>query len=352
MAFLAAIALFVGGCEALQSFLPGGDDQQPEVVEPVGESPTAEVPNNTPGGTENPEIAESEETVPPPPTVVTPGGLIQSTNPQQRIGEITQGREDPFASIPVQPIIEVEPGEPETNNQPVSPVAPAPGNTQSAGNNRGAGAADRIDRARDTVSRSTRVPSPLTTPPPTTTQAPQTPSNGSSTTPRTPSNGSSTTPKTPSNGGSTTPKTPSNGGDNGDTPVAVAPPSEPSFIPELPPPPQPDLAEAVAVTGVVQVGGVPQAIVKAPNEKFSRYVRAGQYLSNGQVLVKRIDMNDGPEPVVILEEKGIEVAKTVGAPATGDLPSDTSPSASKASIVGSLSERENRSFERFTKKLG
>jgi hypothetical protein len=68
----------------------------------------------------------------------------------------------------------------------------------------------------------------------------------------------------------------------------------------------------VEVTGVVQVGRETQIIVKAPDEAASRYVKVGQRLSNGQVLVKRVEMNEGAEPIVILEEKGIEVAKSIG----------------------------------------
>ncbi|MFB2935485.1 hypothetical protein ACE1B6_09410 [Aerosakkonemataceae cyanobacterium BLCC-F154] len=95
------------------------------------------------------------------------------------------------------------------------------------------------------------------------------------------------------------------------TPAIVAPPAPPE-IPTLPPPPDPILAKAVEVSGVVIVGSQPQAIVKAPNETTSRYVRAGQRLSNGQVLVKRIEVNEGSEPIVILEQNGVEVAKIVG----------------------------------------
>jgi hypothetical protein len=84
----------------------------------------------------------------------------------------------------------------------------------------------------------------------------------------------------------------------------------------LPKLPEPTQARGIQVTGVVEVGGVPMAIVKVPNEP-SRYVREGQRIANGQVLVKRIEMNQGPEPVVILEQYGIEVARGVGeAPAT------------------------------------
>jgi len=86
-----------------------------------------------------------------------------------------------------------------------------------------------------------------------------------------------------------------------------------SIEPVSPPPPQePELASNVAVTGVIQIGNETQAIVQVPNEGTSRYVRVGQRLSNGQVLVKRIEMNEGSEPIVILEEYGIEVARVVG----------------------------------------
>ena len=67
----------------------------------------------------------------------------------------------------------------------------------------------------------------------------------------------------------------------------------PIFRPELPKLPEPELARAVAITGVVQIGDTTQAIVKAPNETSSRYVKAGDRISNGQVLIKRIDMNEG-----------------------------------------------------------
>ncbi|MBD2609195.1 hypothetical protein H6G81_32940 [Scytonema hofmannii FACHB-248] len=85
----------------------------------------------------------------------------------------------------------------------------------------------------------------------------------------------------------------------------------PTLVSVLPPPVQPELARAVLVTGVVIIGQEPQAIIKVPNEPTSRYVQAGQRLANG-VLVKRIEMNQGSNPVVIFEQYGIEVARNVG----------------------------------------
>ena len=85
----------------------------------------------------------------------------------------------------------------------------------------------------------------------------------------------------------------------------------PTLVSVLPPPAQPELARAVVVTGVVLISNEPQAIIKVPDEPTSRYVQAGQRLANG-VLIKRIEMNQGYNPIVILEQYGIEVAKMVG----------------------------------------
>ncbi|MEG4009053.1 hypothetical protein QUA41_24615 [Microcoleus sp. Pol11C1] len=89
-------------------------------------------------------------------------------------------------------------------------------------------------------------------------------------------------------------------------------PPPPPVIPVVPPPPSTDLATGTEVSGVVKVGNETQVIVKVPNEPTSRYVKVGQRLSNGQVLVKRVDLKQGADPIVILEENGVEVAKAVG----------------------------------------
>ena len=73
-----------------------------------------------------------------------------------------------------------------------------------------------------------------------------------------------------------------------------------------------ELAKAVEVNGVMQVGGKLSAIVRTPDEKTSRYVSAGEYISNGAVLVKRIELGVNREPMVTLEQNGVEVIKQVG----------------------------------------
>ena len=74
------------------------------------------------------------------------------------------------------------------------------------------------------------------------------------------------------------------------------------------------LAQDVVISGLIEINGKPKLIVNAPEETSSRYVQVGQYLSNGQILVKSIDLNHFPTPLVVLEqvESGIKVTKAIG----------------------------------------
>ena len=90
------------------------------------------------------------------------------------------------------------------------------------------------------------------------------------------------------------------------------PPPPPQAPPPPPPPPSTENAKGVEVSGVVRVGNDILVIVKAPNEPTSRYIKVGQRIARGQVLIKRVDFPSGGDPVVILEENGVEVAKIVG----------------------------------------
>ena len=103
-----------------------------------------------------------------------------------------------------------------------------------------------------------------------------------------------------------------------------------SALPEIP---QPTTARAVQVSGVMRAGGTSYAIVKAPNE-IERYVRQGERIAGGSVIVKRIDTRS-IEPRVILVENGIEVERLVGAP-EGDANEATQPAAETVSTIGAL----------------
>jgi len=75
--------------------------------------------------------------------------------------------------------------------------------------------------------------------------------------------------------------------------------------------PTANLAENVFITGFIELGDRIKLIVQAPEETSARYVEIGQYISNGQVLVKRIEPGF-PTPTVILEQDGVEVTKVIG----------------------------------------
>jgi hypothetical protein len=71
----------------------------------------------------------------------------------------------------------------------------------------------------------------------------------------------------------------------------------------------------------VEVGSQKQIIVKVPTEPTSRYVKVGQRLANGKVLVKRVDFKTGADPIVIFEQSGVEIEKEVGGqPTTAEGP--------------------------------
>lgn len=89
-------------------------------------------------------------------------------------------------------------------------------------------------------------------------------------------------------------------------------PSIPNSLPALPPVTRTSLADAIEITGVVQVGGKVTAIVQSPTESTARYIQPGEYLANGNVLLKRIIMSKNGEPMIVLQQNGVEVIKSIG----------------------------------------
>ena len=97
-------------------------------------------------------------------------------------------------------------------------------------------------------------------------------------------------------------------------PIAQVPlktPLPPAFVPPAPVS-QTASADAIEISGVIKVGGRWSVIVKEPSAQTSRYVHAGDYLANGQVLVKRIVAVASSEPIVILQQNGVEITRSIG----------------------------------------
>lgn len=102
---------------------------------------------------------------------------------------------------------------------------------------------------------------------------------------------------------------------NRSTPAAAPrgnPPNpEPPIVKGPPPPPQPTEAEAVQVSGIVQLPTTAMAIVKAPGEATERRVIPGSSLSNGLILVKAINTNPD-NPYIVLEQYGQTITRRLG----------------------------------------
>ncbi|MEO1299440.1 MAG: hypothetical protein AAFW75_27430 [Cyanobacteria bacterium J06636_16] len=92
-------------------------------------------------------------------------------------------------------------------------------------------------------------------------------------------------------------------------PVANTPPVP---IPSLPAYSAPvDPLQAIELSGVVQLGDRVAVIVREANDKTSRHLFAGDFLSGGQVKVKSIDLSS-QEPLIIFEYQGKEYTRIVG----------------------------------------
>ncbi len=184
---------------------------------------------------EKPTVSSSSASLP----IVPVKGMLQTTNPQARLSQIsTTGRRDPFSAI-----------------LPASIQLPAPKVAQSP-----------IRQAVKQAPIQQIVPQTVAQPP------------------------------LPS------------------TPIAALPPLPMSQAPSIVPPAisQTSLADAVQITGVVQIGGKAMAIIQSPAEGTARYVRPGDSVANGRVLLKRIIMSKNGEPTIVLEQNGVEVTKSVG----------------------------------------
>lgn len=275
---VSVLALLTSGClignQEDQAATESPSPQPAASVSPPKPSPVA---TSTPFGSK-PLVAQQ------PGTSSAVPGLIQPELPENAVKRVPLGQKsDPFSAVPVQPQVTVSPNQ-SANNRPVPtvPQLPAP---QLPKIPLAPQARNNVPQTRvpQTQRRGVIAPKPV----PNRLKLPSPPTaRGSNPSPSVPQ---------PSQTAKLLPP--------------VTPP--PKVVPELPKLPEPTQAQGVEVTGVVEVGGVQMAIVKVPNEP-DRYVREGQRIANGQVLVKRIETNRGPNPVVILEQYGVEVARGVG----------------------------------------
>ena len=346
------LALFIGGC-------PAGNNEQQAGTSIPSPSKVTRSPR-TPAATA---FGGEPLTRRQPGNATAVAGLVKTLPPETVIKQITKtnGRSDPFAAIPVQPEVTVSPNPVppgSTGDRPVPPVPPipplrtpqggAPKYQPSPPRSQPSAPKYQPSPPKGNLLPSPRLPGSTPKPPvPSSKVTPPvrialnppskvTPPARTAATPPskvTPPARTAATPPSkvtpPARTAATPPRKVTPPARTAATPPSkVTPPARiaptapgkttlpgpvpaPKFKPELPKLPEPTVAQSIEITGVADVEGVPKAIVKVPNEP-SRTVQEGDRLANGQVLVKRIEVNRGPSPVVVLEQYGIEVAKQVG----------------------------------------
>lgn len=206
--------------------------------------------------------------------------LIRSTDPEARARAVSRSRVDPFASLPIPPT---------PDPIVVSPVAAASNRASNSGGSEAGGATAA--------------------------------SNGSGGRAGGSSVGSAGGRNRGRNGGTAVANAKNARRAPTPPPIRVQPLNRPLVTPSpiaaLPTIPRPVMAPAVSVSGVIQLGNEPYAIVRSGSEP-ERYVKVGDRIAGGSVRVKRIETL-AFEPRVVLEENGIEVFR----PITGDSSSST-----------------------------
>lgn len=301
IALVSVLALLTSGCQI-------GQQEDQAAQETPSPQPAASVspPKPSPAATATP-FGSKPLVAQQPGTSSAVPGLIQPELPESAVKRVPLGQKnDPFAAVPVQPQVTVSPNQGTNqgaNNRPVPtvPQLPAPQLPKIP----------LAPQAKNKLPQTQRRGVIAARPLPNRLQLPSIPK----------ARGSNSSPSLSS---------PS------PTAKLLPPVVPPKVVPELPKLPEPTQARGVEVTGVVEVGGVQMAIVKVPNEP-DRYVREGQRIANGQVLVKRIEINRGPNPVVILEQYGVEVARAVGeAPSTSPSGPGQPPPPPTASLAPAL----------------
>jgi hypothetical protein len=295
------IALFLAGC--------GGDTSKPSnssapspsasAVAPASAAPVASAAPNF-----GQPLVKSSDTKASPVALVSPqsvtlAGLLPASDSDAVVRSTAKGRTDPFANVVLQTIVERAPSNGiSPASQPVAPRKIAAASRSSAPDSDATDSPDSSDNVVPT--KTSRVSSGLGT------------ASVADMARKKPNSAKiAVGPKpiplvsAPSKSGTVS------------APPALTPvdPTRTTALRDLPKPsaaPQPALASAIHVSGVAQVNGQTQVILKLPNEAFSRYISVGERVMDGKVLIKRVENPSAITPVVILEEVGIEVPRKVG----------------------------------------
>jgi hypothetical protein len=330
-ALLASLALMTGGC--------GG-----------GSEPTAQAPATPGGATPSPSPAAQKPSVPAKPadakdakdakgkpdapatakgpngkSPAVAGGLTRSTDPDERAQEV-QGRikaggaakTDPFSALPVTPVLKADSEGAAAGNSSIAKAGGAATAAEARAGSGGLTSSDTANGGSAGASDESATPATLVLLPPLPPIAPQGAEPVADMPPLFVPPNQNVMADLPSldDVPGLSPAEPALAlPPLNSQPVAALPPLPVNIGPALPPEgiEPPAVSETIQVTGVAQLGNSVQVIVQLPGGQ-TRYVAVGDLIANGQVLVKRVEGLGTGDPIVILEEEGVEYDRAVGAP--------------------------------------
>lgn len=307
-----ALAMVLGACGSEPEDLSTPEPDETPVAEQVPTDAPANGEEDIPEAEpfESPLVEEDDEA-----TIAAPSGLISSTNPQERSRQVQRNLDaareegaDPFGILPV----EVSRSQRQAENVTQQVTEEAESGTPEASENGRTATRTGTTTGTTTATRTgngtaTGGTATATTPDGRTT-------NGGAAAAEAPAPEEPPGPPLPALPMQTVDPLPDLPFESAATPRFAPEPTPVPQVPQTPPPPTADTAEAIEVSGVLQIGNEIQVILRVPNAVNSQYVRLGQNVAGGRVVVRRVENLATGSPVVILEENGIEVARAVGEP--------------------------------------
>jgi hypothetical protein len=304
----------------------------PVTASPTTPAPTAAVPTTTPPTSTPIATVPAVGTTPvvpgkPGAVAVASAGLIPPTNGDNWAKTVTKGRSDPFATLVLQPVATKDPLAATGKPQPVVPIANDKSSAVKSGVNKSLPKIKTIGNSTNIADVSGKQK--IARKGKNSTDSGITRDRDSRVSAIPTSGANKVLPKNtkPSKSKVIT-KVATNPGKNKNVlrPVTMPPPNKIAAIPAKVAE-KPLQAMALEISGIIEVDGKTQVIVKLPSESFSRYIDVGERVANGSVLVKRIEGQNSIAPTVVLEEVGVEVSRRIGDKPPASTPSPATPPA-------------------------
>jgi hypothetical protein len=315
---MSSLAVLMTSCGGDGDKKPATPSPSPSAaVSPAPAAPTAAAP--APVASPSPTVAKVPPLVPGKDPAIknvsvdVAAGLIPATEGESWARTVAKGRPDPFAVLALQPIEAALPKD--LMGQPAQKQAASNGkNANSSPTAKTPSQPSKIAKNSPAVKSGVNKPLPDIKVPDAIAAKPDVTSDPDGIAPIKPApqpSGKKDAPKV-AVGSKPATKVPAH------KPTVAIKPAPPTVVikplPETTTPAKPEakLAKTVGVSGIMQVDGKTQVIVKLPNESFSRYVEVGDRIYDGKVRVKRVEGEQSLSPTVVLEESGVEVSRRVG----------------------------------------